>query len=240
MTATAEPVGHTTNAPRAPRPSVAALLADTATLAETLDGFAAATTALSQLILAPPEEEALVRVRDLAITDGWPVSGDPECERGVGLLAESATAAEDAERVRRDYNRLFFGPEKMKAPPYESVHRSQEGLVFEKETMEVRAAYAEFGLAAPRLNKEPDDHLGLELNFVAMLCVRGLDAASRGDDAELARLLDGTARFLDEHLLVWGPTCLMQAANCSTTFFYQGVAALGLGTLARARATFAP
>jgi TorA maturation chaperone TorD len=240
MTATAEPVGHATHTPRATRPAVAALLADRPTLAGTLDDFAAATTALSQLILAAPDEEALVRVRDLAITDGWPVDGDPECERGLGLLAESATANEDAARVKADYNRLFFGPEKMKAPPYESVHRSQEGLVFEQETMEVRAAYAEFGLAAPRLNKEPDDHLGLELNFVAMLCVRGLDALERADDAELARILDGTARFLDEHLLQWGPTCLMQAANCSTTFFYQGVAALGLGTLARARATFAP
>ncbi|MHB1065445.1 MAG: TorD/DmsD family molecular chaperone [Georgenia sp.] len=245
MTASAEPVGQSTTGTRTVAgraPNTAALLADRAGLADTLDAFAAATATLSQLILAAPDDGALERVRDLAITEGWPLENDPECARGVALLSESATATanEDAARVKRDYNRLFFGPEKMKAPPYESVHRSDEGLVFEQETMDVRAAYAEFGLAAPRLNKEPDDHLGLELNFVSMLCVRAMDALEHGDDAELTRLLAGVARFLDEHLLVWAPTCLMQAANGSTTFFYQGVAALGQGTLTLARATFLP
>lgn len=236
MTATAQPVGHGTSEPRA-----ASLLADRSGLTATLDAFAAALATLSTLVLTAPDENAISRVRDLAVADGWPVTGDPECTRGVALLAESATANEDPARIARDYNRLFFGPEKMKAPPYESVHRSTEGLVFAAETMEVRAAYAEFGLAAPRLNKEPDDHLGLELDFVARLCLAALDALDAlddADDAALTSLLGGICRFLEEHLLVWAPTCLMQAANCSTTFFYQGVAALGLGTLARARATF--
>ena len=111
-------------------------------------------------------------------------------------------------------------------------------LVFERETMLVRAAYAEFGLAAPRLNREPDDHIGLELGFVATLCVRGMDALDDGDDAELTRLVRGIRSFLADHLLVWAPACLTQAAEGATTHFYQGVAALGLGALAAAEDAF--
>ncbi|PFG40663.1 Tat proofreading chaperone TorD [Georgenia soli] len=234
-----------TTTPVTPRPPVdttpvATLLTDRGALARTLDDFAAAFTTLSSLLVAAPSAEVLDRVRDAQLLREWPLPGHPDCRRGTALLAESATAGEDESQVRRDYNRLFRGPERMKAPPYESVHRSREHLVFEQETMQVRAAYAEFGLAAPRLGAEPDDHLGLELSFVATLAVRGMDAMEAGDDLELARVLRGLVAFLDEHLLAWAPRCLTQAAGGSTTFFYQGVAALGLGTLALARTTFLP
>lgn len=226
--------------PAADPTPVATLLADRAALAQTLDRFAAAFTTLSALLLAAPSGEVLARVRDADLLGEWPLPGHADCRRGVALLAESAAAGEDETRIRRDYNRLFRGPERMKAPPYESVHRSEDRLLFEAETMQVRAAYAELGLVAPRLNSEPDDHIGLELSFVATVAVRGMDALEAGDDLELARLLRALVVFLDEHLLVWAPRCLTQAANASTTFFYQGISALGLGTLDLARATFLP
>jgi putative dimethyl sulfoxide reductase chaperone len=219
---------------------VATLLADRGALARTLDDFAAAFTTLSSLLVSAPAAPVLDRVRDAELLREWPLPGHPDCRRGTALLAESATAREQESLVRRDYNRLFRGPERMKAPPYESVHRSKEHLVFEQETMQVRAAYAEFGLTAPRLGAEPDDHIGLELSFVATLAVHGMDAMEAGDDLELARVLRALVAFLDEHLLAWAPRCLAQAADGSTTLFYQGVAALGLGTLELARATFLP
>lgn len=238
MTTTTEPTRPDAAPTTVPAGPVPALLADRAVLAERLDEFAAAFTALSQLLLSAADADLLARVRDRELLADWPLLRDADCRRGTALLMESATAGEGEALLRRDYNRLFFGPERMKAPPYESVHRSDEHLLFEPVTMEVRASYAAFGLAAPRLNKEPDDHIGLELGFLATLCVRALDALDTGDDAELARLVDGVVTFLGEHLLAWGPECLTQAAGASTTFFYQGVAALGLGTLACARATF--
>jgi TorA maturation chaperone TorD len=235
MTTTSEP----TDASAAPADEhLAVLLADRATLGVTLDRFAAAFTALAALLGEAPDAELVDRVHAGDELAQWPVTDDGESLHGRALLEESAQAHEDATVVRRDYNRLFFGPDRMIAPPYESVHRSEEHLVFERETMLVRAAYAEFGLAAPRLNKEPDDHLGLELSFLATLCVRGMDALDDADDAELARLLRGIRSFLADHLLVWAPTCLTQAAEGATTHFYQGVAALGLGALAAAEDAF--
>ncbi|PVU84106.1 dehydrogenase [Cellulomonas sp. WB94] len=213
-------------------------MADRDALGVTLDRFAAAFTALAGLLGAAPDAELVDAVRAPDQLAQWPVVDDGESLHGRALLEESAQADEDATVVRRDYNRLFFGPDRMLAPPYESVHRSEEHLVFERETMLVRAAYAEFGLAAPRLNKEPDDHIGLELSFVATLCVRGMDALDDADDAELAHLLRGIRSFLADHLLVWAPVCLTQAAEGATTHFYQGVAALGLGALAAAEDAF--
>lgn len=218
--------------------AVAALMTDRPALGETLDRFAAAFTALASFLGAAPDAELIDRLRAADQLDEWPVTDDGESLHGRALLEESALAQEDATTVRRDYNRLFFGPEPMLAPPYESVHRSEEHLVFERETMLVRAAYAEFDLAAPRLNKEPDDHIGLELTFVATLCVRGMDALDDDDDLELARILRGFMSFLADHLLAWAPKFLTQAAQGATTHFYQGVAALGLGALAAADDAF--
>ncbi|MGV8965853.1 MAG: TorD/DmsD family molecular chaperone [Cellulomonas sp.] len=218
--------------------ALTALLGDRRGLNVTLDRFAAAFTALSGLLVTSSGEAVLDRVRAPELLADWPLPEDPDCARGVELLRESGAAGEDEVLVRRDYNRLFYGPGPMLAPPYESVHRSDEGLVFEQETMQVRAAYAQFQLAAPRLNKEPDDHLGLELGFLGELCVRAMDAVDANDDHELTRLLVGVQDFLDAHLLIWGPQCLTQAADGAQTLFYRGVAALGIGTLRQAQITF--
>ena len=216
----------------------ATLLADRDTLAVILDRFAGAFTALSGLLLAAPNSTRLERVRDEELVGEWPLQEDPHSHRGLDLLRESVLAGENEGDVRRDYNRLFFGPGPMIAPPYESVHLSEDHLVFEMQTMQVRAAYAQFGLAAPRLNQEPDDHIGLEMGFLGALCVRAMDAIDARDDAELGRLLAGVQSFLELHLLVWGQRCLTLAANESQTFFYQGVASLGVGALHSARDVF--
>jgi TorA maturation chaperone TorD len=217
---------------------LAMLMGDRAALPLTLDRFAGAFTALSGLLVTAPDGARLDRVRDEELLGDWPLQEDPESRRGLGLMRESVLANESEGEIRRDYNRLFFGPAPMVAPPYESVYRSEERLVFELQTMQVRASYARFGLAAPRLNKEPDDHIGLELGFLGVLCVQAMDAIDSGDDVELTRLVAGVQTFLELHLLVWGPHCLTLVANGSQTFFYRSVAALGLGALQDAQTAF--
>lgn len=217
-----------------------AAVTETAELAHDLDRMAAAFTALSRVLLAPPEQDVLDQLRDAELLAQWPGRPCAESRSGVAALVESGRAGEDARDVRRDFVQLFVGPGPMAAPPYGSVHSSQDRLIFEEDTFAVRAAYAEFGLAAPRLNQEPDDHIGLEMAFVAELCVRGLDALDSADDAALTRVLAAIARFLDEHLLAWGPQCLTLITTEATTSFYRGMGELGLGLLSDAGRTFQP
>ena len=220
--------------------STAATVAETDTLAQDLDRMAAAFTTLSRVLLASPTQDVLDQLRDAELLAQWPGRPSAESRDGIAALLESGRLEEDARDVRRDFTQLFVGPERMTAPPYESVHRSEDRLIFEQDTFVVRAAYAEFGLAAPRLNQEPDDHIGLEMAFIGELCVRGLDALDSADHAELARVVAAIARFLDEHLLAWGPQCLTLIASEATTSFYRGVAALGQGLLSDAGRTFRP
>ena len=217
---------------------VAALASDTQALAATLDDFAGSFGALAGLLLAAPIPDVLSRVRAPELLAQWPLADQPACQRGISLLLESASSAEDATVIGRDFNELYVGPHRVKVSPYESVHRSEEGLLFNEETLQVRDAYARFGLVAPRLNKEPDDHLGLELGFVSTLCVRGLDAIEATDEAALLLTLHGLVSFLDEHLLLWAPACFARTEEVATTAFYQGVGALGLGTCVAAEAIF--
>lgn len=210
----------------------------TTALATRLDGFAAAYGVMSRLLLAPADRELLAALAEPALLSAWPLRRDPDTARGLDLLAASRSAGEDVPALVRDYDRLFVGPGRLLAPPYESVYRTEEGLLFEEPTFQVRAAYQTFGLAAPRMNREPDDHIGLEFSFLEHLSHRALAALDAGDEFRLDTTLAGQSAFLRDHLLVWGQDCLRAVARHAQTAFYRGTAALGLGVLTQAADSF--
>ena len=49
-------------------------------------------------------------------------------------------------------------------------------MIFQEQTLHVRQWYSRFGLQVVKLHKEPDDHIGLELEFVAHLANLALQA----------------------------------------------------------------
>jgi len=135
-----------------------------------------------------------------------------------------------------DFNRLFVGPGQMLAPPWESVHRSKQGLTFQETTIRVRQLYEQYGLRSPALHREPDDHIGLELTFLAELLSLAADAAGRGRDSELARYVTAQREFLENHLMKWAPEFLRQIEAAAETDYYRGVARLTLGCLTESTA----
>lgn len=169
----------------------------------------------------------------------WPLeSNDPYTLQGVELLqgytqAWSPAALSDLEW---DYTRLFIGPGPVLAPPWESVYLSREHLLFDQPTLDVRRAYAQFGLQAPRLNAEPDDHLGLEFGFMAHLCDLGLEAIRAGDRLQEERSLQAQRDFLSQHMLRWAPQCLELVVEKANTDYYRGIAYLTMGCLTQAAA----
>lgn len=147
---------------------------------------------LARLFSAAPDAATLDRVRAEAGSGSWPLPLDAEGAAGLTLLVESERSGESADAVRDDHFRLFRGPAAVAAPPWASVHLSPEKLLFEDETFAVREAYARHGLAAPLLNREPDDHIALELEFCATLLSRSLDA-DEASDADAAAALRTTS-----------------------------------------------
>jgi TorA maturation chaperone TorD len=174
----------------------------------------------------PDNTRALLAFDDLG---GWVLeAADPDTRRGLEQLraCRAQWGGHSLAELEADFNRLFVGPGPLLAPPWESAQRGVDHLLFDQHTLAVRACYARFGLEAPNRGREPDDHLGLELAFLAQLCDRAATLALAG--------------FLEQHLLRWAPRCLGQVLAGARTLYYQGLAHLTLGCLDGAGRAFPP
>lgn len=219
----------------------------------TLDAFAAAWTVLARLFAEAPDQARIDAVR--AMAQEWPLSGEvPATRRGVRLLTRSAEDAESAEAVHRDVQRLFTGPGHLEAPPYESVHLNRSGLVFEEETLAVRAFYRRFGLRLENQGREPDDHVAIELEMLATLALRALDeidATAAGDAPQdgpapepalpeaAAALVDAIGEFLEDHALLWHHRLGELSVEKARTSFVQAMGSLLMGASIEAGDVFA-
>ncbi|WP_251840319.1 TorD/DmsD family molecular chaperone [Oceanitalea stevensii] len=204
-----------------------------------LDDLAAAFTVLARFHQEPPDDAALAGLRGLL--DEWPLPGTPGAKEGLRLMRASQETGEDAAQIRHDHAWLYGTLATARVAPYESVHRGQDRLVFDAHTLEVRDAYRALSLQAPHLNREPDDHIGLELDFLAQSCLRALDALDQGSPGDAERYVRHGADFLRLHLLEWGPDMLGRVVAEANTAFMRGLAQLSLGAIdTYARATGVP
>jgi TorA maturation chaperone TorD len=101
------------------------------------------------------------------------------------------------------------------ASPCESVWLDQENLAMQAPMFQVREFYKLFDLVAADWRTRPDDHLVLELMFLAALF-----------RDEHPQALPEAARFLDTHLLRWLPLFGRRVAARCATPFYAGTARL--------------
>lgn len=133
---------------------------------------------------------------DAVLTDGF-----------AALQADLADCDEDAlEQLAVVFDRAFFGMgprTAQKAFPYESVYTSEGGLMMQDAYSEVLHVYRGAGFAKNPGFKEPEDHLAVELAFMALLCGRAVEALRVGDEAGAERQLRTQLAFVQEHLLNW-------------------------------------
>ncbi|MDF2876108.1 MAG: dmsD 1 [Sporomusa sp.] len=126
--------------------------------------------------------------------------------------------------LQADFNHLFVGPGHLAAPPWESVYRSRERLIFGEQTLAVREFYRSFGLETKKRRSEPDDHISLELEFMAWLCKQ---AAKPDISTEKLNLyMSGQTRFLSGHILEWAPALCDDIRKAAELNFFRGLALL--------------
>jgi TorA maturation chaperone TorD/NAD-dependent dihydropyrimidine dehydrogenase PreA subunit len=101
----------------------------------------------------------------------------------------------------QEFTRLFLGPGRPVAHPYESVYR--EGRTMGESTLDVRRRLAGEGLA-PSGQTLPD-YVGIELAFMAHLAAREALDWDAGDRDEALRRLIQEESFLRDHLGTWLP-----------------------------------
>jgi putative dimethyl sulfoxide reductase chaperone len=120
-------------------------------------------------------------------------------------------------QVKDEYNSLLVGPDILPAPPWESVYLGKENLLFEEQTLKVRECYKEYSLKFIRENNEPEDHIVIELEFLAYLIHQTLECEN---SREVTKLWKDQAAFLDGHFLQWTPKfCELLLKNVQSNWF---------------------
>jgi TorA maturation chaperone TorD/Pyruvate/2-oxoacid:ferredoxin oxidoreductase delta subunit len=128
--------------------------------------------------------------------------------------------ARPQEGLEAEYARLFVGPGRPVAHPYESVYR--EGRLVGDCALAVRQIYAAEGLA-PESHSLPD-HVALELEFMAHLAQREAEARLQSDEEEVLACLRCQEAFLGEHLGRWLPRFCQQVLAGEAHPFYADLA----------------
>jgi putative dimethyl sulfoxide reductase chaperone len=205
---------------------------------ETLAGEMLLFNLLGKAFYAAPHHEWLdALVKDDIFAEAPFGGAQPDTQAGLTLLRAWSRANRDGisdaalETLQAEYTRLFIGPGPVVAPPWESVYFSEERLLFQQATFQVRTWYARYELTAPNLHREPDDHVGLELSFVAHLAALALQAIQAREQEGFQEALDAQRGFLAGHLLKWGPGWCSRVELTSRSEFYRGLALVTRGAL---------
>lgn len=172
------------------------------------------------LFLIPSNNESLLEIRN-----NGNLQELEEVHEGGKILRNffEHLTEEQINREYEEFHRLFIDPGPLVAPPWESYYRSREQLLFEEWTYQVREQYHHFGLQFKHENKEPDDHLLLELEFMLYLVDLCLQE-TRAD--KIGELISRQILFLEEHLTIWVPYFCKRIIELTNSQLYLGAALL--------------
>jgi len=130
----------------------------------------------------------------------------------------------ELDKARTEYTRLFLGPAKLPAPPWESVYVTEERLIFQESTLQVRQWYLKYNFVPVNFRTEADDHIALELDFMANLSAMAENSLANNQIDDLLNILNDQKGFLEEHLLAWVSTYVADLQAGTTHPLYSGTA----------------
>jgi TorA maturation chaperone TorD len=169
---------------------------------------------LAGMYLCRPSREAIEAWRSLF---GANVP-EPLRELQWALFAIDVWNETVLEELLWEFTRLFIGPYRLPAPPWESVYASSKRLLMQEAYDAVLECYGDAGVAVA----DPDvlaDHVGAQMNFLAVLYERVESGTGSGNDLEMVD------RFLAEHVARWVPTFARDLEKGAEKDLYRSLAA---------------
>ena len=165
-----------------------------------------------------PDAALIAAIREVGFPDNLalrPVS--EESEQSLQLMEDALDempqipGKKDLDILAVDFADIYL-TNALQASPYESVWLDEDGLVMQQPMFKIRDWYSQYGLAAEDWRTRSDDHLSLQLQFLAHLM--------GSVEGESKLLLEQAGKFMDEHLLLWLPDFASRIAHrCSTPYF---------------------
>jgi len=158
-----------------------------------------------------------------------------EMAQGYKTLAEFASTLKESDlekvvlELAAEYAGLFLGVRQMPPHPSESVYSSTEHLIMQKSRDEVLKIYRSMGLDKVREYTEPEDHIAIELLFMAYLCGKTSEALKGGSLEEAKKHVEVQRDFLNDHLAKWVPELAADILKGARREFYKAVAKITKG-----------
>jgi TorA maturation chaperone TorD len=225
MSPPGRPKGESPSAQREGSPVTAPLATDAAAV-PALDAQVLLLDLLRRLFLNGPNRGMADALAATAAVDDWP----PHIAVPLQTMRAAVAARGDSDDALLDleveFTRLTIGPLEIPAMPYASFYLSPGRTLMTEDTLDVRRRYLEAGVAVRDLGRTPDDHLGIELEFLHFLTLQAALAEARGDEAARDRALAQRASFVEEHAALWMPAFAEAFAAATEEPAFQAAAQL--------------
>ncbi|MDJ0624065.1 MAG: molecular chaperone TorD family protein [Desulfocapsaceae bacterium] len=129
---------------------------------------------------------------------------------------------QEQQQLALDHSALFIGPFELIAPPYGSVYLEKKREVMGETTLEVIKFYQDAGLQVEE--REPADHIAIELEFMSFLHSRETAALHDGSTEEADRYRYLRRKFFSSWLYPWVAEFSRTIGEGTDNGFYQALA----------------
>jgi TorA maturation chaperone TorD len=170
-------------------------------------------------------------IDELAVATYPGGTGNESLDQGYALLRRYFAFAGSDMRTELacEYARVFlaagvYTETRDIAVPYESVFTSEGQMVMQESRDDVFTRYHVDGFRVVSTLHEPDDHLSIELEYLASMAERTLELLGSDDDgAALSENIRRQGEFIRLHLLNWLPALRKAVLRYATLSFYIGM-----------------
>ncbi len=160
----------------------------------------------------------------------FPKQGSEELITGYQLMQRYiSTAHEDPlTDLAVDYAKVFLGAGladiNLVAYPYESVYTNNKKMVMQEARDEMLENLRSHQLELQHVYNELEDHLFIQLEFMAVMCDQTLAEFAKNNENEALKCLEEQELFIENHLLNWVPRFCLDVEKHALTDFYKGLA----------------
>lgn len=156
-----------------------------------------------------------------------------EIENGLRLVhpylsKEERAFEKDVLNLQKDWAHLFRGVDKSgPLPPYESLYRT--GKLQEKPAQDIHRLFSKMGVYVPEEWHQPLDYIGVELDFMRLLCDKEREAWEKNGPDSIHEVVKIEESFLENHVGLWVFSFCEKMIEQAREDFYRGIARLTKG-----------
>jgi TorA maturation chaperone TorD len=158
-----------------------------------------------------------------------------EIENGLRLVRpylskEGQAFEKDLVNLLKDWTHLFRGVDKGgPLPPYESLYRT--GRLQEKPAQDIHRLFSKMGVHVPEEWHQPLDYIGVELDFMRLLCEKEREAWKENRQDSILEVVKIEESFLKNHVGLWVFGFCEKMMEQAREDFYRGIAQLTIGLI---------